>query len=352
MQCEKCGKKVYANEICSCGLKAPKKNNGIVRINTIVCFIALMLSVLCLVITLSLRTISTKKLISESITKIELADIQADDGKKLDQYIYDEYINDPRISVENVDNLLKEPFIKDFLLEKVELYRDFVLDDGELPYVTADEIVKLIDDNASLLFNEAGLRFLEGDKTNLRSDLSYLDEFERFSHDFLDTAFGTRLVQTFFSYANVIFLIIFMGVIFIQWLIIYKANNRRVSKMIYKYGFAVSIPSALLLIAALTFKLDDDLEIADKLLGSSVTPFLLFSTAFLAMGILLSIIGITVNKNYKTSKAEVGTTEIKPSEIASSNEEIPDKKVTVCPKCLHENKENAAFCSRCGTKLK
>ena len=39
MQCEKCGKKVFANETCECGQKAPKKNNGGVRANTVICFI-------------------------------------------------------------------------------------------------------------------------------------------------------------------------------------------------------------------------------------------------------------------------------------------------------------------------
>ena len=58
------------------------------------------------------------------------------------------------------------------------------MDNGELPYITSDEIIKLIDDNANLLFDEAGLRFLDPDKEQLRDDLSELKDFENFSQKY------------------------------------------------------------------------------------------------------------------------------------------------------------------------
>ena len=366
MQCENCGKKVYANETCVCGQKAPKKNNGGVRTNTVICFILLMISALCLILTLSLRTVVNKNLLVKSVEEVELAEIEVDDGKKLDQYIYDEYIADERITVENVDNLLKDPFIKDFLVEKINAYQNFALDDGELPYITSDDIVKLIDDNQELLFNEAGLRFLEPDKADLKEDLSALDDFEKFSKDVLDTTFMTKLVQTFFSYANVIFLIVFMAVIFIQWLIVYKVNERRASKMMIKYGIAVLIPSLLVLASVLTFTFVPDIDMADQILSSVKTPFYVLSLVFIALGGFIMAVGVAANKKYKSSKTigEVQTeipvaplnTPVEPS--ADQTEQSVTENVTkaesqnICPQCSFENKETASFCSRCGTKLK
>lgn len=354
MQCENCGKKVFANEKCMCGKKAPGKNNGIVHANTIICFVILMFAVLSLVLTLSLRTTANKNLIVKSIEEVDLANIEIDDGKKLDQYIYDEFIDDPRITVENVDNLLKDPFIKDFIVEKVEAYQDFGLGGGEVPYITADEIVDLIDKNSELLENEAGLRFLEADKEKLRGELSGLNGFERFSRNFLDTAIGSRFFQTFFSYANVVFEIILMAVIFIQWLIVYKANDRRISKMACKYGIAVAIPSALVLAAFVMIKINNELEAADKILGSAMTPFIAYSAALLALGIILTVIGILGSKTSENANVITdASASVKPVQTASAPEQQDNNSANanICPNCSHQNKETSAFCSRCGTKL-
>lgn len=355
MQCEKCGKKVYANETCVCGQKAPKKNNGGVRADSIICFILLMIATLCLILTVSLRTVVNKDLLVKSVEEVELAEIEVDDGKKLDQYIYDEYIADERITVENVDNLLKDPFIKDFLIEKINAYQNFALDDGELPYITSDEIVKLIDDNQELLFNEAGLRFLEPDKAELKEDLSALDDFEKFSRDVLDTTFMTKLVQTFFSYANVIFLIALMAVIFIQWLIVYKANARRASKILIKYGIAVFIPSLLVLAAVLAFTFAPDMDMADKILSSVKTPFYVLSLVFIALGGLIAAVGVAANKKYKSSKtaeSDVVSPDSMPEIAITEQAAAENVSKNICPQCSFENKETAAFCSRCGAKLK
>ena len=371
MQCEKCGKKVYANEVCVCGLKAPKKNNGKVAANTIICFILLMITVFSLILTLSLRTSVNKNLIVESIEDAELSEIVIDD-KKLDQYIYDEYVDDPRITVENVNNLLKEDFIKDFMIEKAEAYQDYFLNKDDMPYITSDEIVELIDDNADLLYEEAGLRFLEGDKEELRRQLSKLDSFEKDSGDFFNSSFGSALPQTYFSYANVVFLLIMMAVIFIQWLIFYKANSRRASKMIYKYGLAAAIPSFIILAVSVVCRFANP---AGKIFGSAVVTFMIYSAIFLFIGIIFTTLGIIANKSYKNAVSEsaeksINNTGVVPehnkqpvlaSDTVNQSQEIQtaanaaqpvEAAKNICPNCSFENKETSKFCSRCGTKLK
>lgn len=370
MQCEECGKKVYANEVCSCGLKAPKKNNGKVAANTIICFILLMITVFSLILTLSLRTAVNKNMVIESIEEAELSEIVVD-GKKLDQYIYDEYVDDPRITVENVNNLLKEDFIKNFITEKAEAYQDYFLDKGEMPYITSDEIIELIDDNADILYEEAGLRFLEGDKEELRRELSKLDSFKKDSDDFFNSSFGSALPQTYFSYANVVFLSIMMAVIFIQWLIFYKANSRRASKMIYKYGLAAAIPSFIILVTAVVCRFAVDP--VGKLFGSAAVTFMIYSVIFLFIGIIFTALGIIANKHYKSSLSEstaksIDKTGVVPeddkqsllasdanpsAEISASGEAPPIEPIkNICPTCSFVNKDTSKYCSRCGTKLK
>ena len=51
MLCKNCGEKVFANEVCVCGEKAPKKNSGGVAVNSVICFIVLIISAICLIIT-------------------------------------------------------------------------------------------------------------------------------------------------------------------------------------------------------------------------------------------------------------------------------------------------------------
>lgn len=390
MQCENCGKKVYANEVCSCGVRAPKKNSGGVHVNTVICFILLLLAALCLVMTLSLRTVINKNKLVESIEEIKLADIEVDDNKKLDQYIYEEYVDDPRITVENVGNLLEEPFIKDFIIEKIQDIQDFGLGKSDYKYITSDDIVKLIDDNADVLYEEAGLRFLDPDKAELKEELSGLDKFAE--SDFLNSYFGSALVHTFFSYANVVFLIILMVAIFIQWLVVYKLNDRRISKMLIKYGIATVIPSGIVFVTSVSpIRISNGIKVADNILGSAMLPFILYSAIVLAVGIAFIVIGAVANKKYKNAATSDGTvsnntysgtvstnsaaapqpaakpevkqevkptadTEIIPEVKTESKPSVSESKVenkgNTCPQCSHVNKEDAAFCSRCGTKLK
>ena len=390
MQCTKCHKKVYANELCVCGEKAPKKHNVAVAINSIVCFLIVLISTLCLILTLSLRTVVNDNLLVDAIEDVKLAELRVDD-KKLNEYIYDEFIEDERITIDNVNNLLEEPFIKDFLIEKVEAYNDYLLDKADAPYITADDVIGLIEENEELLYEEAGLRFLDADKEELRQELEGLDEFKVFTDDFLNSYFGSALVQTYFSGANAVFLIVLLVVVLIQWFAVYVANSRRAGKMALKYGIAVLIPSVIFIAGVLTLVIMPSLEIADELLASAKFTFLINSLIMLFVGIVFTVIGIMSGRSYKKARAvakrvqdeavmqfeeeqvnggekpqvqdlteitvnptetldlsEVAPVEATPVEETPKLESAPENK---CPQCTFVNREGAAFCSRCGTKL-
>ena len=188
MVCKNCGEKCFSGEVCKCGEKMPKVNSAGVLINSIICSILLVISIISIVLTMSFRNIVNNNILVDTIKDVDLCSLEVQDesGKtvQLDEYIYNNYIDDDRISVQNVDNVLNDPFIKDFIIEKLEGYQDFCMDKGEMVYITSDDIVNLIDENSDLLFNEAGLQFLEPDKQQLRNDLSVLDDFKDFSDNY------------------------------------------------------------------------------------------------------------------------------------------------------------------------
>lgn len=390
MTCSNCGKKVFAKETCQCGVKAPNSHGFGVGLSSVIFFIIVMISVICLIATLSLRTVVKKELIQKKIENVSLSEISVD-NQKLDEYIYENFIDDDRITVENVDNVLAAPFIKDFINDKLNAYADFCLDKGELPEVTADEIIKLIEDNEDFIYKEAGLRFLEADKEELRNNLSMLDSYNEFRIDKGEKWLVTAPIHTFFSFWNVIFLYALLAVVFINWLLIYKFNSRRASKMIRKYSKAVIIPSGIILAGAVTvpfilkyFASSSTSVFYDILKGFSwnddiKAPFIMYSGAALLVGLILEVFSIIFSGKSKSissidetdgctvyNQAEIPEMDTVPDDTVmpepaytdnaiseepvneQTAEQIPGK----CIQCGHQNRETASFCAKCGTNLK
>ncbi len=377
MICKNCGQKVYAKEICDCGEKAPNPHGKGVAVNSVICTIILVLSVFAFIATASLRNIVNKNLLVKTIEQVDLCSLEIeDDGSKvkLDQYIYDEFIGDERITVENVDNIPNPPFIKEFVIEKIEGYQDFFMDRGDMEFITSDDIVNLIDENSELLYNEAGLNFLGPDKEALKSDLSVLDDFSRFCNDYLTGWFTGGLIQTYFSLLFLNFLEVLFVIILIQWLLVYRFNGRRMSSALRKYSLAVIIPSGIVFADSMTMLFYDKNSIAGAFTSQIRNTFIISSAIVLGFGIVLLIISIltgrkkkpaavnTVSDAAETKSAENTITEAKESvsdtSFAPSDNSVQaetsiqsEPKKVFCIKCGAENKENSKFCSKCGEKL-
>ena len=384
MVCKNCGRKVFAKETCQCGEKAPNVHGAGVAFNSIVCTVLLVLSAIFLIVTMSLRDIVNNDVLVNTINDTDLCSVEVKDGSgkdiKLDQYIYDNYIDDDRITVENVDNVLKDPFIKNFITEKLEGYNAFFMDESDMVYITSDDIVNLIDENSDLLFNEAGLQFLDADKQELKDSLSGLDKFSQFSEDYLTGWFSSGLIRTFFSYANVVFLATLMAVILIQWIVVYKLNSRRIGKVFRKYSIALIVPSFIIDAASLLTLILGRKNIVGALVADVRWSFITASSILLACGIVLLLISIPMYPKKKKGEYSVPVqpetaeqvTEVQPetspelvtvpaeetkfsTESAEDVEKEPQQQSSpagLCPSCGHQNKETSAFCSQCGTKLK
>ncbi len=296
MKCKNCGKKVYSKEMCVCGEKAPDIHGKGVAANSIICAIILVLTVFSLILSISLRYIVNKNLLVKTVENVNLCEIEVenDSGKKvkLDQYIYDEFIDDERITVENVDNVLNDPFIKDFIIEKIEGYQKFFMDEGEMVYIRSEDIVNLIDENSDLLYNEAGLNFLEPDKIELKEELEGLDIFSDICRDYFTGWFTSGYIQTYFSFAYVVFLGVLLIVILVQWLAVYAINGRRMMKALKKYSIAVIVPSALIFLLTLPTIFFSEKSIVQSITKEIRNPIIISSGIIMAAGVLLLVISI------------------------------------------------------------
>lgn len=374
MVCKSCGQKVFSGEFCKCGEKAPKLNGAVVSINSIICSILLVFSIICIILTMSFRNIINNNILVNTVKEMDLCSIEIVDesGKKvhLDEYIYNNYIDDERITVQNVDNVLNDPFIKDFIIEKIEGYQNFCMDEGDMVYITSDDIVNLIDENSKLLFNEAGLNFLEPDKEQLKNDLRVLDDFKDFSDNYLTGWFSSGLIHTFFSFANVVFLSVFMAVILIQWIVVYKLNSRRIGRALRKYSIVFIVPSFLIFASTFSFLFLEKSSILNTLTSDLKWSFTISSGIIFAIGVILFLISIPMNLKSKNKGVIELSSDItenpvdeqpvyaavsQNNDITEDNNVIPESVNTddgLCPQCGHQNKIGSSFCSRCGTKLK
>ncbi len=386
MICKNCGNKVFAKEICDCGEKAPNLHGKGVAVNSIICTIILIISVFSFIMTASLRNIVNENYIVKTIEEVDLCSLELENnGKtvKLNQFIYDEFIGDERITIQNVDNILQAPFIKEFIIEKVEGYQNFFMARGDMEVITADDIVELIDENSQLLYNEAGLEFLGPDKEDLRNDLAVLDDFGKFCNDYLTGWLTGGLIQTYFSQAYLNFLEILFVIVLIQWLVVYRINGRRMSKALEKYSIAVIVPSVILFVVSLLMFVPDKNSILGAFTVNIRNTFVIASAIVLGFGIVLNIISILIKGKKKKAVVQTDNTvigadetvnEVNEDTVETVTEEkleeiVPDTsfaptvqkneeanleelKNVFCTQCGHKNRENSTFCAMCGTKLR
>lgn len=310
MNCKKCGNKVYAKEMCNCGEKAPNPHKIAVSVNTVICSFFLILATIGIIMSYTLKNIADSNLIVRTIEQVELSSIEItldDEIKNLDQIIYDEFIQDnsdytefidsDQITLENVDNVLNAPFIKEFLIDKINGYQDFLMDRGEMEHITSDDIVNLIYDNKEILYNETGLEFEESDRQSLKNDLSALDDFSDFCDDYLTGWLTGGFIKLHFSNAYLIFLAAFMLVILVQWIVVYIFNGRRAYKALRKYSIMIMIPSVLFFLISMYCILYNDISIVDILANKVVSFILASSIIMFSAGFILYVVSMFLSKN-------------------------------------------------------
>lgn len=73
MVCKNCGEKCFSGEVCKCGEKMPKVNSAGVLINSIICSILLVISIISIVLTMSFRNIVNNNILVDTIKDVVYA---------------------------------------------------------------------------------------------------------------------------------------------------------------------------------------------------------------------------------------------------------------------------------------
>lgn len=346
-----------------------KKKYGKVKfvLLNILCFALVLVLSLSLMLSLNLRMMVQEEQIPIAAQDMPLESIPID-GSTMAEYVHRHFVQDDRVSVESVEKVMKEGTFADFAAELTERYNTYLRDGGEFPSVSADEFVKLIEENQDLILQETGLRFLEPDKQKLRESMSdMVEEWNAAAADTMHKGVKAFAVKAVLS----IWLPIVLGVLLLAllvWMIVIHVRSAApVSKAFKTYGVAVFIPSVLMTALSIL----SDIIVAVKLPAfGKWDNFLYDGAGIFVCGILAAIVlfgisallGLFRKKAKKEDEKSDEQEEIydgffgeqKPTEPEKTTEEPeaqPKEEPEAQPEEEPEEQAQRRFCRNCGQPL-
>lgn len=367
------------SEITNYGRK--QKPRLLVIINTILCFMVIIMASSALILNICGREILIEKTIEKSIERV--------DEKALSAFIFS-YIEDSRIEQENIDNILVEIDVMEFINKNIGSYSNYLLDGEELQPLTAEVVIEFIEDNKEIIRRETGLKYVESDKEQIRKDIEQpLDDFNAKLES------NITVINSTFSLPFMILMIVILVLVFAQWCFVYVKNSIPIMNLFKLYGIAVFIPSFLFGIMALFLKPILGLALPDKYTFVADVTNELRGTVLLNVGILIiiglamiviSIIMKKITQAIKSKKSfepqTISNASIEKDEIVNhdevtnnqiihetvqnteesnvgiqvesdefSSEKDIEKKYKFCTECGNKLMKNAVFCAKCGKKM-
>ncbi len=226
----------------------------------------LLLSFLCLVLTLVTTTGLLVSLTSwrmlrynelpNAIASVHLEDVTVDtDGdekESLAQYILDNFVKDDRITVEQIENILQSGDFTKWAGWMVSQYSNYLSadDTSAFPQLNEEDIIVLIEENADLIYQETGLRFLEPDKEKLLDTLKKpMEEIDEHLDSSLNSGAGGALTKFFLSCQCWTVLGIALILLLVWEIVIHKRSNRRTGSALQAYSVAGAVPSLAFFLA-------------------------------------------------------------------------------------------------------
>ena len=324
---------------------------------TILCFVLTMVLSLALMVSLNLRIMVQEESLPTAVGQVELSNVPVD-GSTMAEYVHKYFIQDERVSIESVEKVMEQGTFSEFTAELTERYNTYLREGGEFPTVSADEFVRLIEENEELILEETGLRFLEPDKQKLRESLSgMVEEWNAAAEDAMHKGMKAFAVKAVVSLWLPVVLGVLLLALLVWMIVIHVRSTVSAGKAFKTYGVAVFIPSVLLL--AMTIL--SDVLVAVKLpVFGRVDNILYEGAGVYALGILTAavIFGLGVLCNLITSGRKKLQTAAESSE---QQEEIYDgffgetqnKAAEELPQTEEEPEEQAQrkFCRNCGQPL-
>jgi len=361
-----------------------KKPKLLVMLNTFLCFIIILIASSALILNMCGREILVEQTVEKSVEQI--------DEKDLSNFIHS-YITDSRIGEDNIENIISETDVMEFIRENIGNYSNYLLDGEELKPLTADAVIEYIEENKELIRKETGLKYVEADKEELRK------EIEKPLGDFNSKLEGNiGVISSTFSLPFMILMIVVLVLVFAQWCFIYAKNSVSIIRLFKLYGIALLIPSFIFSIVALFLNpilktaLPDKYSFITTVTGDIRKTILLNVGIFAIISLAMIIISITMSKisgaikGRKLAKAQTvasasgviesnntqayenaNTAETANYQAVQSVEQVSDvaqgvdidlesvensdKKFKFCTECGNNLKENAVFCAKCGKKM-
>lgn len=361
-----------------------KKPKLLVMLNTFLCFIVILIASSALILNMCGREILVEQTVEKSVEQI--------DEKTLSNFIHS-YITDSRIGEDNIENIISETDVMEFIRENIGNYSNYLLDGEELKPLTADAVIEYIEENKELIRKETGLKYVEADKEELRKEIEKpLDDF----NSKLEGNIG--VISSTFSLPFMILMIVVLVLVFAQWCFIYVKNSVSIIRLFKLYGIALLIPSFIFSIVALFLNpilknaLPDKYSFITTVTGDIRKTILLNVGILVIISLAMIIISITMSKisgaikgkkltQTQTVAPVIGAVEnnntqayenVNNAEIANyqavqdveqdndvaqsvdidlGSVENSDIKFKFCTECGNKLKENAVFCAKCGKKM-
>ncbi len=319
---------------------------------TILCILSILLLTALLLSCMTLRYYVRTAAIPQAVEAVVLENVRISqpDGsqKTLAQYILDEYIQDDRISVEEVQEVLHDGTFSDFAAALAEQYNRYLADGGQFPEIDSQEFVALLEENADLIYQKTGLRFLDPDKKKLQQNLNHpLTLVNKILESYLYKGPKGFLLRTALSLWFQILLILLMIAALAWMIVIHIRGKRRIGTAFKIYSVTAFVPcfGIFLLGLLMTWVLELmklPAELGTALRGRTVT----FSGIGMLICVMLFCTGMLWN--LIAVKPEP-VQEIQKSESVDLPKPVPRMQRQFCRYCGQKLSDaDALFCMHCG----
>ncbi len=320
------------------------------------CFLLVMLLSILLMVSLSLRIMVQEKRLPTAVGQVELAKLPVND-KTMAEYVLDHFIQDERVTVENVQTVMEEGTFSAFLTELTERYNTYLTEGGEFPQLSEEDFVRLIEENADLIYTETGLEFLDPDKQKLRENLApMVEEWNLTAARSLHKGVSGGAVKATISLWLPIVLGVLLLLLLVWMIVIHVRRAAPVGNACKTYGIAVLIPSVLLTALVVL----SDVLVAVKLPVFGKADAVIFETSeVFVVGILAAavLIGVGALCNLIAKKrqpaAVTASDEAAIPEQAQESEPEPETEPVPVPAAeeVPEPEPQRRFCRNCGKPL-
>ncbi len=316
------------------------------------CFLLVMLLSILLMVSLSLRIMVQEKQLPAAVGQVELASVPVNDTT-MAEYVLHHFIQDERVTVENVQNVMQEGTFSAFLTQLTERYNTYLTEGGEFPQLSEEDFVRLVEENADLIYAETGLEFLDPDKEKLRENLApMVEEWNQTAVRSLHKGVSGGVVKATISLWLPIVLGVLLLLLLVWMIVIHVRRAAPVGNACKTYGIAVLIPSVLLTALVIL----SDVLVAVKLPVFGKADAVIFETSeIFVLGILAAavLIGVGVLCNLiagKRQPAAVSDTAVMP-EVEPQPEPETEPETVPAAEEAPETEPQRRFCRNCGKPL-